>query len=73
MKGVGKRGEEWGWAEQNLGVNSVKELEVGDISDDPDLITVQEHDFPCFCVCALKIRLILELVGIGDARGQIRR
>ncbi len=40
MQGIGKRGEEWSWAEQNLGVDSVKQMEVGNISDDPDLITV---------------------------------
>jgi hypothetical protein len=73
MKGVGKRGEEWSWVEQNLGVDSVKQLEVGEISDDPNLITVQKHNFSCLFVGAMEIGLILELVGIGDARGQIRQ
>ena len=40
MKGVGKRGEEWNGAEQHLGVDAVKETEVGHVADDPDVIAV---------------------------------
>ncbi len=48
-------------------------MKSGDIPDDPNLITVEEHDFSCVFVGAAQIRLRVELVGICDARGQIRR
>ncbi len=50
MKGVGKRCEEGSRTEQHLGVDAIEDVEVGDISDDPDVITVQKHDFSCLFV-----------------------
>ncbi len=50
MKRVGKRGEEGSGTEQHLGVDAMKDVEVGDIADDPDLITVQKHDISCLIV-----------------------
>ncbi len=73
MKGVGKRGEERSGAEQYLGVNAVKQMEVWYVADDPNLITIQKHDFACLIVGVLEVGLIVELVGIGDARGQVGR
>jgi hypothetical protein len=73
MKGVGKRGEERSGAEQYLGVNAVKQKEVWDVADDPNLITIQKHDFACLIVGVVEVGLIVELVGIGDARGQVGR
>ncbi len=32
------------------GVDAVVDVEVGDISDDPDLVTIQKHDLACFFV-----------------------
>jgi hypothetical protein len=40
MECVGKRREEGSWAEQNLRVDAVKKLEVGNVASDPKLIAV---------------------------------
>ncbi len=37
------------------------------------MITVEKHNFPCCCVGLGKVRLRRELVGLCDARRQIRR
>ncbi len=54
-------------------VNAVKLVKGRDISDDSNVITVKKHNFACVFVEAAQIRLLLELVMVRDARGQIRR
>ena len=40
VNGVGERREKGGGAEQNLRVDAMKKVEVGNVADDPDLIAV---------------------------------
>ncbi len=58
---------------QNLGVDAVETVEVGNVSHDPNLITVQEDNFSCVLIGRAQIRLLLELVGVGYAGGEIGR
>ena len=48
-------------------------MEVGDVADDPYLVAVQEHDFARTFIGIGEIRLVVELIGVGDAWSQIRR
>ncbi len=48
-------------------------LEIGHISDDPYLITVQKHNLSCAFVSVAQIRLVVELVVSSDVGSQIRR
>ena len=58
---------------EDLGVNAMEVLKVGDVADDPDLVAVQKHDFARIFVGICEIRLAVELIGVGDAWSQIRR
>ena len=70
---VGEYFEERSGTVQDLSVDAVEVLEVGDVADDPYLVAVQEHDFACTFIGIGEIRLAIELVGVGDAWSQIRR
>jgi hypothetical protein len=43
---VGEYFEERSGTVQDLSVDAVEMLEVGDVSDDPNLVAVQKHDLP---------------------------
>jgi hypothetical protein len=58
---------------QNLGVDVVKTVEVGNVSHDPNLIAVQEDNFSRVLIGRAQIRLLRELVGVGYAGGEVRR
>ncbi len=58
---------------EDLSVDTVEVLEVGDVADDPYLVAVQEHNFSRTFVGIGEIRLAIELVGVCDAWSQIRR
>ncbi len=58
---------------QDLGVDAVVTVKVGDVSHDPDLIAVWEYNFSCVLVGIAQIGLFLELLGVGYAWGQIVR
>jgi hypothetical protein len=46
--------------------------EFGDVSDEPQKIRVEEHNFPPMFVEGTEARLVFEVVRVGDARRQIR-
>jgi hypothetical protein len=54
-------------------VYAVKVVKVKDISNDPDLVAIQKHDFSSTFIGIVEIRLAVELVCICDAWSQIRR
>ena len=54
-------------------MDAVKVVEVGNVPDDPKLITIQKHDFACALIGLMEIRLAIELVCISNAWSQIRR
>ncbi len=58
---------------EDLGVDAMEVLKVGDIADDPDLIAIQKHDLDRTFIGIVEIRLVVELIGVGDAWSQIRR
>jgi hypothetical protein len=58
---------------EDLGVNAMEVLKVGDVADDPDLVVIQKHDFARTFIGICEIRLTVELIGVGDAWSQIRR
>jgi hypothetical protein len=45
----------------------------GDVAHNPNLIAVQEHNFACLLIQVAEIGLVVELVSVGDARGEVRR
>ncbi len=45
----------------------------GDVAHNPNLIAVQEHNFAGLLIQVAKIGLVVELVSVGDARGEVRR
>jgi hypothetical protein len=49
----------------------VETVEVGNVSQDPDLIAVQKNDFACFFIGRAQIWLRRELVGVSDAGCEI--
>jgi hypothetical protein len=73
VKGSSKDLEEGSRAAQDLGVDVLEVLERGYVTDDPDLVAIQIHYLPGVFVGVAQIRLVIELAGIGDAWGQIRR
>ncbi len=58
---------------QNLGVDLVETVEVGNVSQDPNLIAIKEDDFSCVLIGRAQIRLLRELVGVSYAGGEIGR
>jgi hypothetical protein len=49
----------------------VETVEVGNVSQDPDLIAVKEHDFSCVFIGCAQIWLLRELVGVSYAGSEI--
>jgi hypothetical protein len=73
MECVGENLEWRGGTVQNLGVDAVKTVEVGNVAHDPNLIAVPEDNFSCVLIGRAQIRLLRELVGVGYAGGEVGR
>jgi hypothetical protein len=56
-----------------LGVDLVEAVEVGNVAHDPNLIAIKEDNFACVLIGRAQIRLLLELVGVSYAGGEIGR
>ncbi len=73
VEGVGKRGEKGSGAIKHVRGDAVKEVQVGDVADDPNVIAIKEHYFSGVVIGGAQIGLVVELIGVGNARSEIRR
>ncbi len=73
MECVGENFQLWGRAVQNLGVDLVETVKVGNVAYDPNLIAVEEDNLFCVVIGRAQIRLLRELVGVGYAGGEVGR
>ncbi len=61
-----------GGAIKHVRVDAVKEVQFGDVADDPNVIAIEEHNFKGVVIGGAQIGLAVDLIGVGNARSEIR-
>ncbi len=72
MECVGKRGEKGSGAAKHVSIDAVKEVQFGDVANNPNVIAIEEHNFTGVVIGGAQVGSVVDLIGVSNARSEIR-